>query len=425
MNKRSLLLSLLIVLSLHVFSQETKPNFGITFTGFIRSDFFYDTRQVVTIREGNFLLYPDKVIKDQNGHDLNAKPSMNFLAICTRVRANMTAPDALGAKISGAIEGEFFGHTEGDINGLRLRHAYFKMNWPKTELLMGQYWHPMFIPDAAIIPISFNTCAPFQPITRYPQIRLTHDFSHFRLMGMAYTQRDHTSYGPNYTDPNDPTKSNASGIYMKNAAVPDLHLQLQYRPAGNHFIAGTGIDYKTLMPELYTTGQGGKKYQSNTTLSSWSYFAFAKAVLKSLTIRAAAYMAENAADMVFIGGYACSNITDTITNAHAWTNISTSSAWIDFSNNDPTYKLGLFLGYTKNLGAKEDINTNLYYSRGKDIDHVYRVSPRFTYLKNKLELCFELEYTMAAYGTTDIRGRVKDTYEVSNLRPIIVTALNF
>jgi hypothetical protein len=422
MTKRHLLTILLTILGMPLFSQETKPNFGISFTGFIRSDFFYDSRQVVTFREGNFLMYPENIAKDANGTDLNAKPSLNFLAICTRLKANVTAPDALGAKISGAIEGEFFGHTEGDINGFRLRLAFVKMSWPKTELIMGQYWHPMFITDAAIIPISFNTGAPFQPITRYPQIRLTHDISSFRIMGMAYTQRDHSSFGPNYADPSKPI---ASGIYLRNAAIPDLHLQIQYRPSGKQFIAGAGVDFKTLMPELYTTGQGGKKYQTKTTLSSWAYFAFAKAIFKPLTIRAGAYMAENAADMVFIGGYACSNITDTLTNARSWTNIRTSSAWIDFSNNNPTYKVGLLLGYTKNLGSKDQINTNLYCSRGKDIDHVLRASPRFVYVKNKLEVSFELEYTVAAYGDTDMHGRVVNLHEVSNLRPLLVTALNF
>jgi len=54
-----------------------------------------------------------------------------------------------------------------------------------------------------------------------------------------------------------------------------------------------------------------------------------------------------------------------------------------------------------------------------------RVSPRFTYLKNKLELSFELEYTAAAYGTPDVHGRVRDTHTVENIRPILVTALNF
>jgi hypothetical protein len=27
----------------------------------------------------------------------------------------------------------------------RLRHAFIKFNWNTTELLIGQYWHPLFV----------------------------------------------------------------------------------------------------------------------------------------------------------------------------------------------------------------------------------------------------------------------------------------
>ncbi|MEI6577220.1 MAG: hypothetical protein WCO63_13670 [Bacteroidota bacterium] len=423
MKHKSILTFLIVLLTIQLKAQEPKPNnYGIVFSGFVRSDFFYDTRQVAAAREGNFLICPEPILKDKNGNDINAKSSLNFLAICTRLHASITAPDVLGAKISADFEGEFFGHSDADINGFRLRLAYVKMKWPKTELIMGQYWHPLFVPDAAVIPISFNTGAPFQPVSRFPQIRISHEMAHFRILAMVYTERDHTSFGPNYADV---TKPVASGVYMKNAAIPALNLQLHYRPEGSHFIIGAGIDHKTLLPELFTTGAGGMKYKSSTTISSISYSVFTKIITKAVLIRAAAYMSENAADMVGIGGYACSNITDSVTGARAWTNISTSTVWLDVSNTNPMYKVALFMGYTKNLGAKEDINTPVFCSRGKDVDYVYRLAPRFTYLKNKLELDFELEYTVAAYGTTGIRGKVSNTYTVSNLRPLVVVALIF
>jgi len=321
--KKFIIITLFILIKIFPgFSQENQNKFGINFTGFVRADFFYDTRQVVNFREGSFLLYPENILKDPDGNDINAKPSMNFLAISTRIRANITSPDVLGAKVSGAIEGEFFGHQESDVNGFRLRHAFVKMNWAKTELILGQYWHPFFIPEAAVIPTSFNTGAPFQPVSRYPQIRLSHDLGKFRVMGMVYTQRDHTSFGPNYTDPAKPI---GSGIYMKNAAIPDMHLQLQYKSEGNKFVAGAGIDYKTLMPETYTIGNNGQKYNTDETISALLYGAYVKVALKPVTLKAAAYMGENTADMVQIGGYACSSITDSPPGAHGWTNISTST----------------------------------------------------------------------------------------------------
>ena len=57
-------------------------------------------------------------------NDLNANPSFHILNIQTRLRGDITGPDAFGAKTSGAIEAEFFGTSESDLNGFRLRHAY-------------------------------------------------------------------------------------------------------------------------------------------------------------------------------------------------------------------------------------------------------------------------------------------------------------
>ncbi|MCK7533463.1 MAG: hypothetical protein MZV63_21735 [Marinilabiliales bacterium] len=81
-------------------------------------------------------------------NDLNANPSFHILNIQTRIRGDISGPDAFGAKTSGAIEAEFFGTSESDLNGFRLRHAYVQMEWPKVTLLTGQYWHPMFITES-------------------------------------------------------------------------------------------------------------------------------------------------------------------------------------------------------------------------------------------------------------------------------------
>ncbi len=38
---------------------KTEENkFGVKFSGFVKNDFFYDTRQTVAAREGHFLLWP-------------------------------------------------------------------------------------------------------------------------------------------------------------------------------------------------------------------------------------------------------------------------------------------------------------------------------------------------------------------------------
>src|SRR4030065_2733590 len=123
---------------LKVSSQETDPGWGIKFSGFVKTDIFYDSRQSSAsngLREGHFYLFPDNILNDAAGKDLNANPSFHILNIQTRLRGDIAGPDAFGAKTSGAIEAEFFGTNESDLNGFRLRHAYVKLDWKNISLL--------------------------------------------------------------------------------------------------------------------------------------------------------------------------------------------------------------------------------------------------------------------------------------------------
>ena len=93
---------LVLCTSILVNGQDKKeePKFGITFSGFVKTDFFYDSRQVVTIREGHFLLYPENQKLDLNGKDINAKDHFGILSIQSRLTGKVTGPDLLKAKTS-------------------------------------------------------------------------------------------------------------------------------------------------------------------------------------------------------------------------------------------------------------------------------------------------------------------------------------
>ena len=125
------------------------PLFGFTFSGYVKTDIIFDSRQTVGLREGQFLQYPDIVLKDAEENDINAKSNFNMLSIQTRLAGAFTGPDVFKAKSSAYIEGEFFGNINTAINSFRLRHAWVKLAWTHTELLVGQYWHPMFVANCA------------------------------------------------------------------------------------------------------------------------------------------------------------------------------------------------------------------------------------------------------------------------------------
>ena len=87
-----------------------------------------------------------------------------FFPSKARLTGKITGPDVVKAKTSALLEADFFGNENlnfADVNGFRLRHAIIKLNWQTTELMVGQYWHPLFVPECFPDVVSFNTGAPF------------------------------------------------------------------------------------------------------------------------------------------------------------------------------------------------------------------------------------------------------------------------
>jgi len=69
--------------------EKKPPLFGIKFSGYVKTDIFYDTRQTCGLRDGHFLLYPEPVKPDADGKDINAKSAYNILSIQTRLAGSM------------------------------------------------------------------------------------------------------------------------------------------------------------------------------------------------------------------------------------------------------------------------------------------------------------------------------------------------
>ncbi len=383
---------------------QDKPAFGISFSGFVKTDILYDSRQTVSLREGHFLLYPKPVVPDPEGRDLNAASSFHILSLQTRLQGKITGPDALGAKTSGLIEAEFFGTSEADINGFRLRHAFLKLEWKATELLVGQYWHPLFVVESFPDVVSFNTGAPFQPFNRSPQIRLTRSFGRWSLQAAALSQRDFSSAGPD----------GGGTSYARNAAFPELVLKLQRAwktRAGGELLIGAAGDYKRLRPRLQTASG----YMDEARLGDWSGMAFFKARSKGLTLKLEAFYGQNPYHLTMLGGYAVQSVLDAERGLVDYAAMEVLSGWADVATNGRKIQAGLFLGWSRNLGVLGTIGGPVY-GRGFDIKDLYRVAPRIVLNAGPVRLAGEVEYTSAAYGPTDAGGRVSGDSRVANLR---------
>lgn len=437
MNKFKLFL-LIFVLPSILLSQEIKPTFGIKFSGFVKSDFFYDSRQTVNLREGHFLLYPTGKLPDANGADINAEPTMNFLSIQTRITGNITAPDALGAKITGVIEADFFGNENAnfvDANGFRLRHAYAKMTWESTELLFGQFWHPLFIPSSFSEVISFNTGAPFQPFSRNPQIKITQKIGDFSLFAALCEQRDFVS-------------PDGSSV-LRNAVLPEVQGQVQYEnkseDGGRSLIVGLGGGFKSIRPLQYTETKT-QRFLTNEKVDGFSSTLFLKYQDKNFTYKIQGIYGQNLFDLTMLGGYGIHEILDTTKNLVDYAPINTLSLWSELITKVGNFQLALWGGYTQNLGADESIlfytnkvNGTVSTMRGTVADgtsaikSIFRISPRVVYIADKLSLAFELEYTSAAYAKKDLRGKIisdengniTETESYVNIRPLFAVYLKF
>jgi hypothetical protein len=279
-----------------------------------------------------------------------------------------------------------------------------KLDWENTSLLVGQYWHPMFITEVFPGVVSFNTGVPFQPFSRNPQIRLVNRFNDLFLSITAATQRDFSSTGPN----------GATSSYLRNAVIPMLDANLKYKSGKT--VAGIGINYKSLRP--YTELDG---YQVDENVSSYSGMAFAKFGTDQMTVKLEGVYGTNLTDLVMLGGYAVKSRGNR--GEIEYTSAKTLSGWADISFGK-TVIFGLFGGYTMNMGT-EDTNNGTYFSRGSNIEYVWRVSPRIQYQIQKVRFAGELEYTTAAYGAPDANGEVQNSSTVENIRVLMAAYLFF
>lgn len=107
-----------------------KKDFGYKFYGQVRTDLFYNSRSNSETVDGLFYMYPKDMAPDADGKDLNAKPDGNFYTLYTRLGVDVTGPMWGKAKTSAKVEIDFRGSGT-TYSLIRIRHAYFNLDWGK------------------------------------------------------------------------------------------------------------------------------------------------------------------------------------------------------------------------------------------------------------------------------------------------------
>lgn len=377
---------------------EHKINF--TLSGFVKSDYWFESRQIVQAREGLVALYPLPVIYDAKGKDINAIPNYNFSAISSRIGLKFTGPNSFGAKTSAYIEGDFTGMSNATINMLRLRHAWIKMEWEKTTILMGQFWHPCFVTEVYPGVLALNTGAPFQPFIRSPQIRIDYKFGKMKFIATALSQRDYSSNGPigkNYS-------------YLSNSMIPNLDARLQFQFPKN--LIGALIDWKSIRPRLSTDSN----IITNEKLNTTSFMVYHRYAGKNLTIKNKIIYGQNLSEHLLLGGYAVISI-DSINDIRHYSSTRHIFSWTHFSytlkRNRFDIEPGIFIGYALNLGTEKP-NTGVYYATGANLDYLFRIAPSVNFKFKPVMLSIEWEITQAGYGDINAQGSIDNVYPVTN-----------
>lgn len=353
---------------------------SLSFSGFVKAENIYDTRQVFNIREGQFHLFP-------LAGEANAQDNMLFAAFQTRLNVLSGGTRALGADVTAMVEGDFFGSSNDGISQFFLRHAFARMVWDDREVLFGQFWSPLFVPELVPQVIGFNTGAPFQPFARYPQITFAYQPAQIRFIGSLTQQRD--------------AFSEIGGAKLhQQAALPAIHAHLQRR-SERQFI-GAGATAKAIRPTL-----------TSDRFTAGAMTAYAGMTTPGAVFRGKLTYGSDLADHLMLGGF----ITDTQGEFHP---LHVLSGWLDvMTPGDLSY--GLFIGYLTNLGTSDDVQVVNTNTRAANIDYLWRLAPRFWYNTGRIRFAFETELTTAQYGSSfDSRYRPlaneSDDPVVSNVR---------
>lgn len=393
--------------------------------GYIKAEYYYDSRQVVGEAVDQFLIYPKPKIYDPCCHDLNRRGEGHFAALESRLSFSFRGTKVKKADISGLIEGDFWAAFSNVViipDIFRLRHAAMFLDWPCISLTMGQYWHPITIEECFPDTISFNNGSPIDAYARSPLIKLDCKKDTFHIIGTASFELDFQSDGPMGFSP----------LYMARGMIPNFDLQFK-KFFGEHAI-GSVIDYIRIVPRINTPqGYSVVEPLSSFTSVTWlalnwpEKFAWHQKIIYS----------QNGVDYNLIGGYATTDI-DPCTGKKKYTNISALAYWWDLiACPKKTVEPAIFMGFIKNLGALNSIIPDTFNDEGVLIDQnvfgfgtnvswVYRIAPRLRWrLSKELTIAAEFEVTGAAFGKVVRSGKVANAVPVTNMRGLCAAYYTF
>lgn len=412
--------------------KKTEIPVSIKIGGFVMENLYYDTRKGIASTEDLLYMYPNPELLDSDGNDINRSNTMNFVGCFSRLSVTATGPTVFNAATKAYIEADYTGYNVS--NDLRLRQAYINFEWKKSNLLIGQTWHVL---SSSLMPniLSINTGIPYQSFNRNPQITYTFKpVPIINILGSVVYQAQYRSTGPN----------GASYEYQRNSTIPDLTARIEVGKKSSVY-GGVAYNTKWIKPRQSVTAT---KPYFNSVDSLWVYethvadellqssqlLVYISAKSDKFEISCRGTYSQNAYEYIMPTGYAVASY-DSTSGKETYTNMNYISAWL-FASYGKNFKVGIFGGIGKNLGASDDLSTAVtkgkddkigtaddvsdyvIYGRDSKLDYSFRISPFASYKTGPFQIGAEVEYTAAAWGTVDYlqKAKVEDSELVANFR---------
>ena len=396
---------------------------NVKFGGFMRAEYYVDSKEMVGVLDDLFGFFPEKPIYDANGKDINNVVRHNFSTQATRFNALFSGPSVFNAKSSAFFEFDF---TGGNSVNLRYRHAYGQLSWAKTDVLFGKSWNPLAAIHFPSV-LGLHTAIPFRPFGRGDQVRVTYRLTDkISILGAALIQTEHRS-----------TLETSAATDVRANPIPDMHLQLFHKT--NNLMLGLLSEYKITRPATFTEGAGTPKpkYITKETVSSFSLGGIMDYKKDLFNAKASVLYGQNLSELYIAGGYATTSI-DATTGHRTYSPSNSVSSWLNFTYGKK-WIAGVFGGYHKNLGYHTPIlaptldddgvtiKTPTLFGRWQNIDHIYRASTSLTYKIERWVFGAEVDYNVAAYGEVDYgkKGKIKNATETSNIRGVLSATFIF
>lgn len=305
--------------------------------GFVKSSYYYDTRQVVAARDAEFLLWPRNESLDENGGDTNDVGNLSSYQIFSRLGLSIgELPQVMESDVTGYIETDFYGPTGDETNTLRIRRASAKIAWENREVLFGVEWSPMFTLAAFPHTVASEAGTPFNPFGRQPTIKLTLKSGNLRTAGAAAWQ-----FGAFQSA----SFQRTSGIDQQQLlALPGWHGHVQY--IGERATLGVGGFAKPLRP--VATGD---------RIFTGAVLGYFTSTGHSVIVRGKGVYGGDLHDHVKTGGIVYDPAEDPNSEfvADAFQALDSFSAWIELEETGAV-ALGIMGGYLTNLGPADEVS---------------------------------------------------------------------